>query len=124
MAYKNGVVDPYPNLDTHVFSRSLGGSPHPNVKVHNNIDAESIREIKSQAPGNVWVCGGGKLASALISKGLVDNLIVKVNPVLIGHGLRLVDTLERPFKPKLENQKVYANGVVRLDYALGAGRVL
>ena len=39
--------------------------------------------------GKLWLCGGGKLAGSLIEHQLIDQLVLKINPVMIGTGIPL-----------------------------------
>lgn len=118
IAHLNGVSDPYPDLDTHVFSRTIAESPHPNVRIHSSIDKQALDEILSDASGEVWFCGGGELAGQLIQAGFVDKVILKINPVVIGRGLPLLEYLNTPARLKLDAHTVYENGVVRVDYSI------
>jgi dihydrofolate reductase len=109
---KAGVTDPYAPMDTYVFSRTLTESPHPRVHLVRDEAARFVRELKAR-PGKSWdlkgamqaldvqlgkdiyLCGGGALAASLFEEGLVDEVLVKINPVLLGSGKPLVSRLPR-----------------------------
>ena len=51
--------------------------------------AEGVRKLKEQDGPNVIVTGSTTLTSTLIEQGLADQLVLIVNPVLLGTGKRL-----------------------------------
>jgi dihydrofolate reductase len=56
---------------------------------HLGADAmEGIRRLKSQDGPDLVVCGSASLASALIARGWVDEIVLAVYPVLLGQGKR------------------------------------
>jgi dihydrofolate reductase len=111
-----GVTNPYPFLDSYVFSRTMRESPDPAVKLVSGDAVEHVRALK-QTPGkDIWLAGAGSLAATLFAADLVDEVIVKLNPLLIGDGVKMVDGLPRPQTLKFRESKVYDNGVVLLTY--------
>jgi dihydrofolate reductase len=132
---KAGFTDPYPSLETYVFSRTLKEIPDPRVHLVREDPVAFIRELKSRpgrqtdmsravaaakfsVPKDIYLCGGGPLATALFDAGLVDEVIVKLNPVLLGAGKLLAPHLARKADLELLSTKVYRNGVVLLQYAV------
>ncbi len=115
---KVGVTDPYPNLETYVFSRTLKESPNPRVKVVAEDVASVIRQLKAQEGKSIYLCGGGILAGKLLGEGLVDEVILKLNPLLLGAGIPVVSSLLGPVNLELLSTKVYRNGVLLLQYAV------
>jgi dihydrofolate reductase len=113
---KLGVADPYPHLDSYVFSRTMKESPSPRVKLVAGEPAATVRTLKAQEGPPLWLCGGGELASGLFAEGLVDEVLLKVNPVLLGEGTPLVSVLKAPTRLELLSTKVYRGGVVLLHY--------
>jgi len=113
-----GVTDPYPFLETYVVSRTMKHSPDPRVRVIAGDVAAFVRELKRAPGGDVYLCGGGDLASTLFADDLVDEVVVKLNPVLAGGGTPLVAQLAAPQKLVLASTKVYQSGVITLRYAV------
>ncbi|MCE9673640.1 dihydrofolate reductase family protein [Myxococcus stipitatus] len=115
---KFDVTDPYPYLDTYVFSRTLKESPNPRVKLISEDVVGAVRALKAQEGKDIYLAGGGELATQLFTAGLVDEVITKVNPLLLGTGIPLVTRLPAHIPLELRSTKVYRNGVVLLQYAV------
>jgi dihydrofolate reductase len=118
LALSAGVVDPYPFLSTYVFSRTLPASTSERVNVIGDGLLDVARELKAKPGKDIYLCGGGQLASQLLDAGLVDEVWLKLNPLLYGNGLGLAPTLSQPRGLQLLDCKRYATGVVLLKYAL------
>ena len=125
VGFPYGVYDPYPHLRQYVFSRR-------HTKADGNLDAAGeimvtaedpvsvVRRLKAEPEGTgIWLCGGGQLASTLIDE--IDRLVLKVNPVLFGDGIRLFAT--RPYDPRrfeLTGSRTFRTGVVMNEYRRAA----
>ncbi len=114
-----GKTNPYPGLESLVFSRSFASSPDPAVRLVSEGAVEVVRELKEREGKAIWLCGGADLAGQLCVAGLVDELVVKLNPLLLGSGISLVSTVVEPTKLELLGHKAYAGGTFRLRYRLG-----
>jgi dihydrofolate reductase len=113
-----GVTDPYPYLDSYVFSRSLGKSPNERVKVIAEGGVDLVRSLKASPGKDIYLCGGAELASHLLEAKLVDEIWLKLNPLLFGRGLSLAPLLGGPRALQLIESKRYASGVMLLKYTL------
>jgi dihydrofolate reductase len=111
-----GVTDPYPFLDTYVISASFGPSRDPRVTIWTASAQQLVTQLKQQAGKPIYLCGGAALAGALFADGMVDQLVVKQNPVLLGGGIPLVSALPKHVPLRLSAEKRYQSGVVLLSY--------
>jgi len=111
-----GVTDPYPWLDSYVVSTTMERSPDPKVTLLRDLDA--VEAFVRGDGGRVWLCGGGALASAMHARSLIDELELKVNPVVAGRGIPLFRGLERPFafEPTSEPRS-FDSGIRVMRYA-------
>lgn len=110
------VTDPYPGLETYVVSRTLSHSPAENVTIISADLEKKVRALKEQAGRGIYLVGGGSIATQLLDAGLIDALILKLNPILLGGGIPLFEPGHRFQDFSLKNSKTYENGVVLLHY--------
>lgn len=113
-----GVTDPYPYLETYVVSRSMKESPDPKVRLIADGVVGAMRTLKAQEGKDIYLAGGGELATQLFTAGLVDEVLIKLNPVLLGSGIPLVSRLGAHINLELLSTKVYRTGVVLLQYGV------
>jgi dihydrofolate reductase len=66
--------------------------------------------------GSVMVAGSGQLVRALLAAGLVDEMRLTVDPLVRGHGLRLLPDGVPALALELVDQRALANGVQYLAY--------
>ncbi|TYK47762.1 dihydrofolate reductase family protein [Actinomadura decatromicini] len=80
-----GVNSPYAHVRQYVVSTSLDEIADPSVElVRDGLAA--VRQLKAEEGGkDVWLCGGGRLAGAVLPE--IDELIVKSYPVVAGDGI-------------------------------------
>ena len=83
-----GVADAYPHLRHLVFSTTLE-EVDPAIELVAGDPLERVRALKHEAGGDIWLCGGGALAAALLPE--IDEFVIKVNPLLMGSGIPLID---------------------------------
>jgi dihydrofolate reductase len=111
-----GLTSPYPQLEQVVFSRTLSKSPDPAVTLVSSDAVGRVRALKQQPGGAIWLCGGGQLAAELF--GEIDELILKLNPLVLGAGIPLFARGLPATKLEPLGRKLYDSGYQRLHYAL------
>ena len=101
----------------YVVSGSLKDADYwNNSTVIGAYSADSIRRIKDQVDGNIYVSGRGTLVRAMLADGLVDELELFVFPVAIGKGARLFNEKASAIRFALVSTEAYNSGVVHLSY--------
>lgn len=112
-----GVDNPYPHLRQHVFSRSARTAPAA-VRVLADDPVQTVRALKAEPHGSgIWLCGGGLLAATLADE--IDELVLKVNPVVLGDGPSLFRSGYQPRPFSLTASTAYGSGVVVNTYRPG-----
>lgn len=113
-ALEVGVTDPYAHLDTYVYSSTLDPGETGGVHVVREDPVAHVRRLKAGDGGGIWLCGGGRVAAALVDE--VDRLVVKLNPVTAGQGCALLDGPFDPRRWRLLSSRTFDLGVVLLEY--------
>jgi dihydrofolate reductase len=116
MGARVGLTSPYPQLEQYVVSSSLEEAPDPAVHLIRSEPLRTVRELKARPGRAIWLCGGSKLASAIYDE--IDEVIVKINPLILGQGIPMFAGPVPPTALRLLDRKVYANGYVRLHFTL------
>lgn len=114
--FQYGVTNPYPYLKQYVLSRSMEKSPDENVELVSDNVIDFVRTLKKETGKDIYLCGGADLASRLMAENLIDEIILKLNPVLFGSGLPLFSEAINQTSLELLGSKVYENSVILLTY--------
>ncbi|MFL5827457.1 MAG: dihydrofolate reductase family protein [Thermoleophilaceae bacterium] len=72
--------------------------------------------VEAAGDGNLWVIGGGNIASQFADEGLLDELIVTVVPVVLGSGKPLFDRRVPGAPLTLTGTTPFDSGMVELRY--------
>lgn len=109
---------PYPHMQHYIFSKTLkfDKAPAAQVQVINTDPAAFIRNLKQEQGTDIYLCGGGAFAGFLFEQQLIDSLIIKLNPVVFGDGIRLFGKSRKKADLLLQDSKTYGSGVVLLSY--------
>jgi len=105
----------YPHMQHHVFSRTLRFDDSP-VHVVSDDEIGAVERLKQQDGGDIYLCGGGAFAGFLLDNRLVDQVVVKLSPVLLGGGVRLFGASRAAVELTTVESKRYDNGVLLLRY--------
>ena len=100
--------------DKIVYSTTLESASSPRTRIERDFDPEAIRRMKAEADRDISI-GGATLAGEAIRAGLVDELHVLANPIVVGGGTRSLPDGVR-WQLELLDERRFANGVVYLRY--------
>jgi dihydrofolate reductase len=104
--------------DKVVFSRTLDAPTTARTRLEREFDADLVRDLKRSSDLSI---GGAGIAAAALHAGVVDELGMFVNPVLVGGGTRFLPDGVRLDLELLEERR-FPGGVVLLRYAVGRER--
>ncbi|WP_437945752.1 dihydrofolate reductase family protein [Sorangium sp. So ce296] len=112
----------YPHMEHHIFSRTLRFDEGAEVQVVDRDEVAVIEGLKASPGADIYLCGGGAFAGFLLDHALIDQLVLKLNPIVLGHGVRLFGGSTRKVALALVNSKPYANSAQLLRYDVKYGR--
>lgn len=108
----------YPHLRHYIFSKTLEFGADAEVDIVSSDAAAAVAVLKAEPGGAIYLCGGGALAGFLLEHELIDELVLKVNPVLYGEGVRLFGASTKQVRLALRESKPYESGVVLASYSV------
>ncbi|MVU76525.1 dihydrofolate reductase [Nocardia sp. ET3-3] len=115
---RTGTSSPYAHLRQFVVSTTLPENPAPDVELISEDPIARVRELKREKGLGIWLCGGGELAQSLMPE--IDQVFLKLYPIVLGHGRPLFGTgsrLPEPSKFRVITSRVFEDGVAFLKYA-------
>lgn len=111
------IADIINNIEKIVFSKTLknvGEKPNwKNVKLFKAIIPEKIKKLKRSRGRDIVIFGSGTIAQQLTNLGLVDEIRLLVNPVVLGSGKPM---FKDKLKLKFLKTRTFKNGNVLLTY--------
>lgn len=120
-------VEPFPHGDREVFvftSRELLVAA-PSVTLVRDDAAAFTTSLKTGDGGPIWLVGGGALNRTLWDAGLVDEVRLFVQPVVLGDGIALLQAPHSGGHLLLHASRDWPGGVVELHYhVVNEGRSL
>ncbi len=106
----------YANMKHYIFSNKLHfDNPHHDVQVK-KMDIREIETIQKEEGTAIYLCGGGQFAAWLLEYKKIDTLKLKVNPLLLGKGIRLFAGSTAKYKLRLLDTQDYDNGLQIMTY--------
>lgn len=106
----------YPNMEHHIFSNSLKiDNLSESVKIE-KLSLENVNKIRQNAKTDIYLCGGGQFAGWLLDKGLIDQLKLKLNPIVLGSGTKLFGNSTTNESWKLSDRESFSDRLQILTY--------
>ena len=108
----------YAHMTQYVLSNNLEfENKHEQVKVL-PLEVDQILRLKQEADTDIYLCGGGQLAGWLLNNELLDEVKIKLNPVIIGSGTKLFEGVKKHYSLTLLGDKKYDPGMKIIHYSI------
>jgi dihydrofolate reductase len=104
------------SADKVVYSRTLDKVVTERTRIERDFDPVAITQLKEAAGSDISV-GGPELAAQALRAGLVDEIQLFVNPVVVGGGTRALPDKVLVHLDLLDEHR-FGNGVVYLRYGV------
>jgi dihydrofolate reductase len=65
---------------------------------------------------DIWLLGGGEIASMLLNADLVDEIILSIHPIILGNGIPLFNTVRKRVNLRQLESIPFESGLVQLHY--------
>ncbi len=106
----------YPNMEHYIFTDSMNIKDLANTVHIEKKSIQRVLEIKESSTTDIYLCGGGDFAGWLLDNGLIDQLKLKLNPIILGEGIRLFGNSKSTQKWKLVDTESFDDGLQILTY--------
>ena len=114
-AAESGREAPRP-LPTYVFSRTLASISQPGAHLVSTDAGEFVRDLKRQPGKGICLMGGGELGCSLFEAGVIDEVGLNIQPILLGSGVPLFRDARRRIPLELIESRVIDGGCVLARY--------
>ncbi len=108
-----GKMNSLPKL---VFSMTLEQVDWENSRLVKERIAEEVSQLKQQEGGDLAIFGSAALATSFLHMGLLDELRLMVNPIVLGSGSSLFKGVHEKLNLKLLKTREFRSGNVLLYY--------
>jgi dihydrofolate reductase len=112
------VADKMNKVSKLVFSKTLDKAEWDNTRLVREHVAEEISKLKQQPGKDLAIFGSSDLAVSLLQMGLIDELRIMVNPVVLGSGKTLFNGIREKLNLKLLKTRTFRSGNVLLYYQI------
>jgi dihydrofolate reductase len=112
---KNAYARRADNIPHIVLSKTLDKVAWKATRIVRDI--EEIRVMKEQQGKNIVAWGGATFVSSLMNMGLIDEVRLMVNPIILGGGKALFKDVKERHSLKLIRAKPLKSGKVSLTYS-------
>ncbi len=116
-------ADNWPGINDvtkYVLSKTIKKSDWKNSVFFENL--EDIEKLKNSEGSDIKAWGSGKLVQLLLKHDLVDELWLKIYPLILGEGKKLFDNRTIPAAFTLIENTITPGGVIVINYKR-AGKV-
>jgi dihydrofolate reductase len=90
--------------------------PWNNSRLLKGDATDAVAELKKTHDKNLVIFGSGVLVQALLRRGLIDEFVLPIHPLVLGKGRRLFPDTSPPVKFQLAESVTTATGVIIATY--------
>ena len=112
----------YPHMKHYIFSNTIElENPSPNVHIM-KLNINELDNLQKEDGTDIYLCGGGQFAGWLLDNQKIDILKLKLNPLILGEGIKLFGESSKKYKLQLINTASYENGLQIMTYQINYNR--
>jgi dihydrofolate reductase len=114
-----GQMNAIPKL---VVSRTLDKADWNNTRlVKDNVVAE-IKKLKDEPGKEIAIFGSSNLSAYLLDEGLIDEIRLIVNPIILGNGMPIFKGAQKQSRWELYKSRTFRNGNILHYYRVAASK--
>ena len=105
---------PYKGMKSYVFTRNPDQPKDEHVEFVSDVD-KFVKENVSNSGKDIWLVGGAEIISFFLNRGLVNEIVLSIIPVVLGKGVPLFKNIQKETKLELIKTTEY-DKLVELHY--------
>ncbi|WP_342305085.1 dihydrofolate reductase family protein [Methanolobus sp. ZRKC5] len=106
---------PYEDKECYVFTKQHPSSEDDRV-IFSDDPVGTTENLMLGTGGSIWVVGGASIISMLLNKGLIHELRIAIQPIVLGKGIPLFRDIKKSIGLELKSTEKYESGLVELVY--------
>jgi dihydrofolate reductase len=106
----------YNQVEKIILSKTMKNTGQKKTTFISENVAVEISKIKQQPGKNILIFGSPGAAHSLMRENLINEFWLFVNPILLGKGIPLFDSMDEHRQLRLLKNKAFSSGVVCLHY--------
>jgi dihydrofolate reductase len=111
------VAEGMNKADKIVFSMTLKKAEWNNTRLVKDNMVEEVRKMKQMPGKDMTILGSGSIITQLAEAGLIDEYQFMLDPIALGAGTSLFQSMRNPLNLKLTSSRIFKSGTVLLNYA-------
>lgn len=113
-----GDMKMYGNTKLYIFTHTSQTSSNENLQFVSGSVKEFVENLKQKDGKNILLMGGGILAKTFFKDKLIDEMILGIQPVILGKGIPLFLSQDNQFELELFDTKIRKSGTVQVSYRI------
>lgn len=109
----------YPHMQHYIFSKTLKFENQSDQLTLCDLDLNIINDLKETSETDIYLCGGGQFAGWLLENEMIDVLKIKLNPLILGDGIRLFGDSTKQHALELIDSQNFDDGLAIHTYHIG-----
>lgn len=111
-----GDLKMYGDVMNYVFTRTPRPSEIENLRFVSGDVAGFVRDVRRRDGKNILLMGGGEIAATFFAENLIDEMILAVQPVILGAGIPLFPPGGKQIELERIDVKTRQSGTVQISY--------
>ncbi len=108
----------YPHMQHYIFSKTLQFEKQSEQLTLCQMDLNVTKKLKRTSETDIYLCGGGQFAEWLLENEMIDVLKIKLNPLILGDGIRVFGDSQKPYQLRLTQNDVFNDGLAIMTYEI------
>lgn len=108
----------YPHMKHFIFSQTLQFDVFNEQVKCLDLELKNIEKVRDQSSTDIYLCGGGQFAGWLLENNMIDVIKIKLNPIILGDGVRIFGSSNASAKMNLVAHESFDHNFELLTYNL------